>query len=56
MASEDHDFEEISTFRYRDKSIRWPGEAAGAVGEMSLEDLQPALDLFKQHLGESMQR
>ena len=54
MASEDHDFEEISTFQYRDKSIRWPGEAAGAVGEMSLEDLQPALDLFKQHLGESM--
>jgi len=53
MASEDHDFEEISSFRYQDKSIRWPREAAGAVGEMSLEDLQPALDLFKQHLGES---
>ena len=53
MASEDHDFEEISSFRYQDKSIRWPREAAGAVGEMSLEDLQPALDLFKQYLGES---
>ena len=53
MASEDHDFEEISTFRFHNKSIRWPGKAAGAVGEMSLEDLQPALDLFKQNLGES---
>ena len=54
MASEDHDFEEISSFRYQDKSIRWPREAAGAVGELSLEDLQPALSLFKQHLGESV--
>ena len=53
MASEDHDFEEISSFRYHDKNIRWPGEAAGAVGEMSLENLMSALDVFEQHLGES---
>ncbi|MDB3862596.1 bacillithiol biosynthesis cysteine-adding enzyme BshC [Flavobacteriaceae bacterium] len=51
MASEDHDFEEISSFRFQGKSIRWPGEAAGAVGEMSLEELQPALDVFEQQLG-----
>ena len=53
MSSEDHDFEEISSFRYHDKNIRWPGEAAGAVGEMSLENLMSALDVFEQHLGES---
>ena len=54
MASEDHDFEEISSFRFQNKSIRWPKETAGAVGEMSLEDLLPVLDIFEQHLGESI--
>jgi len=52
MASEDHDFEEISSFRFQDKIIRWSGEAAGAVGKMSLEDLQPTLDVFVQQLGD----
>ena len=51
MASEDHDFEEISSFRFQGKSIRWRGEAAGAVGKMSLEDLQPTLDVFEKQLG-----
>ena len=51
MASEDHDFEEISSFRFQGKSIRWPGKAAGAVGEMSLENLQPTLDVFEKQLG-----
>ncbi|MGB0316589.1 MAG: bacillithiol biosynthesis cysteine-adding enzyme BshC [Flavobacteriaceae bacterium] len=53
MASEDHDFEEISSFRFNDKGIRWPGEAAGAVGEMTLEELLPALDVFETHLDHS---
>lgn len=53
MASEDHDFEEISSFRFNDKRIRWPREAAGAVGEMTLKDLQPALDIFETHLDSS---
>lgn len=54
MASEDHDFEEISSFQFQGKSIRWAREAAGAVGEMTLEDLQLALDIFEQKLGESL--
>ncbi len=53
MASEDHDFEEISSFRFNDKGIRWPGEAGGAVGEMTLEELLPALDVFETHLDHS---
>lgn len=51
MASEDHDFEEISSFRFQDKSIRWNREAAGAVGAIPLDDLQKVLDVFETHLG-----
>lgn len=51
MASEDHDFEEISAFRFQDKSIKWHREAAGAVGELPLDDLQEVLNVFEQHLG-----
>ena len=53
MASEDHDFEEISSFRFNDKLIRWPKEASGAVGEMTLDTLLPALDIFESHLENS---
>ncbi|MDA7693590.1 bacillithiol biosynthesis cysteine-adding enzyme BshC [Flavobacteriaceae bacterium] len=52
MASEDHDFEEISSFQFQDKKIKWNREAAGAVGELPLDDLQSVLDTFESHLGE----
>ncbi len=51
MASEDHDFEEISSFRFQDKSIRWNREPAGTVGTLPLDDLQTVLDIFETHLG-----
>ena len=51
MASEDHDFEEISAFRFQDKSIKWHREAAGSVGDLPLDDLQEVLHVFEQHLG-----
>lgn len=54
MASEDHDFEEISSFRFENKNVVWPRKAAGAVGDMPLEDLQPTLDTFEQQLGGSV--
>ncbi|MDG1271306.1 MAG: bacillithiol biosynthesis cysteine-adding enzyme BshC [Flavobacteriaceae bacterium] len=51
MATEDHDFEEISHFMFEGKKFQWahptPG---GAVGAMTLESLQPVLDLFEQTL------
>jgi len=51
MASEDHDFEEISSFRFQDKSIKWHRDAAGAVGDLPLDDLQEVLNVFERHLG-----
>jgi len=53
MASEDHDFEEINSFRFRDKSVFWPREAAGAVGDLPLIDLNESLDIFERDLGNS---
>ncbi len=53
MASEDHDFEEISSFRFRDKNIFWSREAAGAVGDLPLIDLKESLDVFESNLGDS---
>lgn len=40
MATEDHDFEEIGFFNFKDKKIQWNREAEGAVGELSLEGLE----------------
>ena len=53
MASEDHDFEEISSFRFQDKRINWHRDSAGAVGEIPLDDLQEVLDGFEQYIGTS---
>ena len=53
MASEDHDFEEISSFRFQDKRIQWQVESKGAVGELSLNSLYDVLNVFEKHLGNS---
>ena len=54
MATEDHDFEEISSFRFEDKKIKWSSPAVGGpVGRMQLESLQPVLDHFEAFLGNS---
>ena len=51
MASEDHDFEEVSSFRFKNKNVKWPGETGGAVGDLSLDNLQEVLDVFEKNLG-----
>ena len=38
MASEDHDFEEVSSFQFQDKKIKWNTEAARAVGALPLDE------------------
>lgn len=43
MASEDHDFEEIRSFRLNGKIYSWNSTQKGAVGRFSLKDLQPLL-------------
>lgn len=54
MATEDHDFDEISFFHFDDKKIQWnDNQVGGAVGRMSLESLTPILDYFLPFLGTS---
>ena len=51
MATEDHDFEEINYFTFRDKKIRWNRESAGPVGRLSTDGLAAVLEVFVQELG-----
>lgn len=51
MASEDHDFEEISSFIFRGKKFKWNAAFGGAVGKIKTKSLKPLLDLFTQELG-----
>lgn len=53
MATEDHDFEEISYFNFRGKKFRWNRESAGAVGRLSTKGLDSVLQLFSKELGTS---
>jgi len=50
MASEDHDFEEISFFRFKGKKLQWQTEQSGAVGRMKTEELKSVLDQFDELL------
>ncbi|QHI38827.1 Putative cysteine ligase BshC [Kordia antarctica] len=53
MASEDHDFDEISYFNYKGKKVRWNREASGAVGELSTKGLDEVFEEFSKKLGTS---
>jgi uncharacterized protein YllA (UPF0747 family) len=54
MATEDHDFEEISAFVFQGKKFQWNTESGGAVGKINTKSLKPLLDLFKKELGNSI--
>lgn len=51
MATEDHDFDEINYFSFRDKKIKWTRESVGPVGRLSTDGLDAVLDVFKKELG-----
>jgi bacillithiol biosynthesis cysteine-adding enzyme BshC len=51
MATEDHDFEEINYFTFRNKKIKWPRQSAGPVGRLSTDGLDAVLDVFSKELG-----
>lgn len=51
MATEDHDFEEINYFSFRNKKIKWARESAGPVGRFSTDGLGAVLDVFAKELG-----
>ncbi|NQY05769.1 MAG: bacillithiol biosynthesis cysteine-adding enzyme BshC [Flavobacteriaceae bacterium] len=51
MASEDHDFEEISYFNFKGKKVSWERGFGGAVGELLTEGLEEVFNIFSKELG-----
>jgi len=51
MASEDHDFEEISFINLFGGKLRWHNDLKGAVGEMPPFGFGKVLDELEEHLG-----
>ena len=51
MATEDHDFEEINFFNFKNKKIQWNKEATGAVGRLGTKDLKGIYGTFAKELG-----
>lgn len=51
MATEDHDFEEINYFYFKNKKIHWNRESFGPVGRLSTEGLEEVFDVFSKELG-----
>ena len=52
MASEDHDFEEIASFRPLGKKITWEKEAGGAAGHLTTSGLEKVYHTLKAVLGD----
>ena len=54
MATEDHDFDEINYFNFKELKIRWSKkDAAGPVGRFSTDGLEEVLKIFEKMLGSS---
>jgi bacillithiol biosynthesis cysteine-adding enzyme BshC len=53
MATEDHDFDEINFFNFKNKKVVWERKAGGAVGELSTEGLDKVFRSFSKTLGTS---
>ena len=51
MATEDHDFEEINFFNFKNKKIQWNRDASGPVGRLSTDGLQEVYATFAHELG-----
>ncbi|WP_313805094.1 bacillithiol biosynthesis cysteine-adding enzyme BshC [Flavobacterium sp.] len=51
MATEDHDFEEINHFQFKDKKIVWNRESNGPIGRYSTEGLEAVFNAFSIELG-----
>ncbi len=51
MATEDHDFDEINYFNFKDKKFRWNRESLGPVGRLSTEGLEEVFGVFASELG-----
>jgi bacillithiol biosynthesis cysteine-adding enzyme BshC len=53
MASEDHDFDEINYFNFKDNKISWNRDCNGAVGRLDTEDLDAMFEEFSRLIGSS---
>lgn len=51
MATEDHDFDEISFFNFNGKKFRWNTESSGPVGRLSTKGLEEVFEVFALELG-----
>lgn len=51
MATEDHDFEEINHFHFKDQKIAWNSIQTGAVGRFSTEGLEEVAEQVEKLLG-----
>ena len=50
MATEDHDFEEINHFLFKEKKFSWNTHSQGPVGRLATASLSPFFDVFKKEL------
>ena len=53
MASEDHDFDEINYFNFKEKKVKWNSNEVGGVGRFSTDGLEAVFKEFSKHLGNS---
>lgn len=51
MATEDHDFEEINYFNFKNSKIKWDKDTSGPVGRLSTDGLESVLNEFKSKIG-----
>ena len=51
MATEDHDFEEINFFNFKNKKIEWKKESKGPVGRLNTQGMDLVFDAFSSELG-----
>ncbi|MES2747046.1 MAG: bacillithiol biosynthesis cysteine-adding enzyme BshC [Bacteroidota bacterium] len=51
MATEDHDFEEINYFNFKNDKVKWRRESFGPVGRLSTEGLKEVFEYFSDKIG-----
>ena len=51
MATEDHDFEEINYFNFKNVKIKWNKDSFGPVGRLATDGLEEVLAAFAAELG-----
>ena len=53
MATEDHDFEEINHFSFRQKKVKWSSDQKGGVGRFNTSGLDKVFTVLSDHFGMS---